>query len=216
MAPPGTAQRNGLKTEERERKRSSRRGQEQTRVRGGLPANLAGRGSRTQGRPGGRTGPAFPVSAADGWVGAPRPPRRGSPEQQHLGSAPGRSASELPNPEGQDGLSRPPPPASLPADGRAPRSVQARAAALPTPAEAATPAAPPGPRKRFTCAAGGGPDTTRMRRGKRGLPGGFWDLWKTCSALGDSCSLRTRTGRRRGIPPPLPLPPRLAGRRRAG
>lgn len=48
-------------------------------------------------------------------------------------------------------------------------------------------------------------------------PEGFGNLWKTCSALGDSCSLRTRTGRRHRIPPPLPsLPASLPAPRWAG
>lgn len=59
----------------------------------------------------------------------PRSHRRGNPEQHHLRSAPGRPASELPNPDGQNGLSGPPPPPSqLTAVHRRAPSAQARAA----------------------------------------------------------------------------------------
>lgn len=79
--------------------------------------------------------------------------------------------------------------------------------------EAATLPAPSGPRSGYL---------RRWRRPRRhpnerdesaASPEGFGNLWKTCSALGDSCSLRTRTGRHLRIPPPLPsLPaPRWAG-----
>lgn len=135
----------------------------------------------------------------------PRPHRRGSPEQHHLRSAPGRPASELPNPDGQNGLSGPPPPPSqlTAVHRRAPRPVppcgeRTEAATLPTPSR---------PRSGYL---------RRWRRSRRhpnegdesaASPEGFGNLWKTCSALGDSCSLRTRTGRRHRIPPPLSLPP---------
>lgn len=134
----------------------------------------------------------------------PRPPQPGRPKQRRLGSAPGRPASEFPNPGAQNGLSRPPPPSQLTAVHRgAPRPVPLPCRDRPRP-----PLFPLRPeREAVTCAAGGGPDTTRLRRGKCGLPRGFRDLWKTCSALGDSCSLRTRTRRHRGIPPPLPALP---------
>lgn len=154
--------------------------------------------------------PGLPGVGRTGVGRRPRSHRRGSPEQHHLGSSTRRPASELPNPEGQNGLSGPPPPSQLTAVHHgAPRPVppcddQTQAATLP---------APSGPRSGYL---------RRWRRSRRhpnerdesaASPEGFGNLWKTCSALGDSCSLRTRTGRHHGIPPPLPsLPvPRWAG-----
>lgn len=170
---------------------------------GRLPATSRVRAARPTGGPQGPR-PGLPGVGRRRVGRRPRPPQPGRPKQRRLGSAPERPASEFPNPGAQNGLSRPPPPSQLTAVHRgAPRPVPLRYRDRPRP-----PLFPLRPeREAVTCAAGGGPDTTRLKRGKCGLPRGFRDLWKTCSALGDSCSLRTRTRRHRGIPPPLPALP---------
>ncbi|MEJ1282809.1 hypothetical protein NN561_013771 [Cricetulus griseus] len=166
MAPPGTAQRNGLKTEERKRK-SHLPGPRINSCEGRATCYPAGSGQRDPREAPRAHRPSLPGVGRRRAGRRPRPPRRGSAKQHHLGSAPGRPASELPNPEGQNGLSRPPPPSQLTAvHRRAPRPVPLPCQDRPRP-----PLSPlhPDPAA-VTCAAGGGPYTTRMRRGKCGLP----------------------------------------------
>jgi hypothetical protein len=166
----------------------------------------------TQGRLGGRTGPAFLESAAEGSVGAP----------DHTGVAVRSNSTSDRLPGGRRASSRIPR-ARMDCQGRLlPPSWLLCTAERPGPCCPAKtgPRPPPFPlrpdQEEVTCAAGGGPDATRMKGMKSAAsPEGFGNLWKTCSALGDSCSLRTRTGRHHGIPPPRSPPSRLGGGREA-
>lgn len=180
MAPPGTAQRNGLRRRRKEKRKDHLPGPRTNASEGRATCYLSGRTPRPQGRPGGRTGRAFPASAAHGLAGATDRPGAAVRSSSTSARLRGGRASELRNPEGQNGLSRPPPPSQLTAvHCGAPRPVP-----LSCEDRLRPPPVPLRPdREAVTCAAGGGPDAARMRRMRVRPPGrvlgSLEDLFRT-------------------------------------